>query len=578
MQRTEQWWQEAIVYQVYPRSYADANGDGIGDIPGIRTKVAYLRDLGVDAIWLSPHYPSPMLDAGYDVADYRGVDPMFGTLDDIQGLIDDVHAAGMRMLIDIVPNHTSWNHKWFRKALEFPLDNDPAIPAKARFADGPWSRYHLLRGQDGGTKEPNNWVSVFGGPAWHQVTDADGNPTGWWYLHIFDKSQPDLDWTNHEVRAEFRGHLQFWFDRGVDGFRIDVAHGLAKAAGYPDCPPLEEGDATGKNPYWDQDELHEVWREWRAVADTYDPPRMFVAEAWVTPAERNAMYLRHDELQTGFNFPYLRAPWNSDKMREIIDYTLAANALEDAPTTWVLENHDVWRAATRYAPIVGATEKHKKASGSMDIGREVDWKAERDLETGSQRARANFLAMLALPGTAYVYQGQELGLNEVFEIPADMRQDPTFITTKGERVGRDGCRVPMPWDSHGDALGFNTTGKTWLPQPDSWRKLAVSTQDSDASSMLTMARTALHLRRDLRALGGITSGVDPMQWDADAPVDCLSFVRPARLGGHAVRCVLNLGSHEVTLPWDGMVILESEAGAVHNGRLRPNASVWMTTE
>ncbi len=574
--RTKEWWQEAIVYQVYPRSFVDANGDGIGDIAGIRSRVPYLKELGIDAIWLSPHYPSPMLDAGYDVADYRNVWSTFGTLTEIEALINEVHAAGMRMLIDIVPNHTSWDHEWFKAALAYPLENDPSVPAGARFAEGPWARYHLLRGKDGGKSVPNNWESVFGGPTWHEVNDADGNPSGWWYLHIFDKSQPDLDWDNNEVRAEFRGHLRFWFDRGIDGFRIDVAHGLAKAAGYPDCPPLVDGDPTSKNPYWDQDGLHDVWREWRAVADEYDPPRMFVAEAWVHPAERNARYVRKDELHTGFNFPYLRAPWNAAKMREIIDFTLAANAIEKAPTTWVLENHDVWRSVTRYAPIVGRTEAETKSNMNLELGREVDWAADRDLEVGSQRARANFLSMLALPGTAYIYQGQELGLNEVFEIPTEMRQDPAFITTNGERVGRDGCRVPLPWSLEGEALGFNSTGASWLPQPESWKHLNAKSQSTDEHSMLTLARTALTLRKELSALGGITEGTEPLVWDNNISDHVVSFVRPARLGGHAIRCVLNVGSEAVALPLDGNIIVTSDVNAYVDGMLNPNSSVWLT--
>jgi alpha-glucosidase len=576
VQRTSEWWREAVVYQVYPRSYADANGDGIGDIPGIRSKVPYIKELGVDAIWLSPHYPSPMLDAGYDVADYRNVWSTFGTLDDIQGLIDDVHAAGMRMFIDIVPNHTSWDHPWFKEALAYPLENDTNVPAKARFAEGPWARYHLLRGQDGGTREPNNWDSVFGGPAWKQVHDANGTATGWWYLHIFDKSQPDLDWTNNEVRAEFRGHLRFWFERGIDGFRIDVAHGLAKKAGYPDCPPLTEDDATAKNPYWDQDALHTVWQEWRAVGDEFDPPRVFVAEAWVKPAARNAMYLRHDELHTGFNFPYLRCAWNADKQRDVIETTMAANALENAPTTWVLENHDVWRAATRYAPIIGDANGDEGGGITTDVGEEVDWQAERDMVTGAKRARANFLSMLALPGTVYMYQGQELGLDEVFDIPSEMRQDPTFITTQGERVGRDGCRVPMPWNNDSESLGFNTGSASWLPQPDSWKKLTASSQDGDSDSMLNLARTALRLRKELAALGGITDDCAPLEWDDEAPADILSYVRPARLGGIAVRCVVNMGSKPVDLPWHGSPLLMSEPHAFVNGLLQPSTSVWLT--
>jgi len=574
MMRTTEWWREAVVYQIYPRSFADASADGVGDIAGIRSRIPYLKDLGIDAVWLSPHYPSPMLDAGYDVSDYRNVDPIFGTLSEIEALINDVHDAGMRMLIDIVPNHTSWDHEWFRDALAHPPVNDPDAPAQSRYADGPWARYHLLRGKDGGTSVPNNWVSVFGGPTWHEVNDENGNPSGWWYLHIFDKSQPDLDWTNEEVRAEFRGNLRFWFDRGVDGFRIDVAHGLAKANSYPDCPPLVEGDPTSKNPYWDQDALHDVWREWRSVANEYEPQRVFVAEAWVHPAERNARYLRPDELHTGFNFPFLRAPWNAHRMHEVIDFTMAADAIEDAPTTWVLENHDVWRAASRYSPLVGKVAEARKADGNLTLGDEKDWDIPRDLTVGRERARAALLNMLALPGTSYIYQGQELGLDEVFGIPAERRQDPAFITTNGERVGRDGCRVPLPWNNNSESLGFNTGDKSWLPQPEEWKKLAVSEQEGDADSMLSLTRTALKLRKELPALGGISSGIEPLIWD-NALDGLLSYVRPARLGGKAIRVVMNTGLEPLEIPVSGDVILESRTGGLHNGVLMPDSCVWL---
>lgn len=572
MQRTSEWWQEAVVYQIYPRSFADANGDGIGDIPGMRKHVKYLADLGIDAIWLSPHYVSPMNDAGYDVADYRDVDPLFGKLEDIEGLISDAHAAGLRMLIDIVPNHTSWDHPWFKEALAHPPVNDASVPAKVRYAEGPWARYHLLRGAEGGTLPPNNWMSVFGGVSWHQVDDADGQPSGWWYLHIFDKSQPDLDWSNEEVRAEFRGHLRFWFDRGIDGFRIDVAHGCVKADGYPDCPTIVDGDPTNANPYWDQDGVHEIWQEWRAVADEYEPSRIFVAEAWVGPALRQSMYVRPDELHTGFNFPYLTAPWRAEKIREIIDDSLASDAVEGSPTTWVLENHDVWRTVSRYAPVIGANEE-AHVSGNLDIAVEVDWTSPRDLEIGSQRARAAFMTMVALPGTAYIYQGQELGLNEVFEIPADMRQDPAFINTNGKSVGRDGCRVPLPWSVESESLGFNDGDAMWLPQPDSWKKLAASVQATDEASMLALSTHALKIRRSQPALGGITDGVEPLVWEDVAP-GVLSFVRPARLDGRAVRCVMNTSNHAVELTHTGDVLLASSERAFTDGLLHPDSAVW----
>lgn len=575
MLRTKDWWREAVVYQIYPRSYADSNNDGIGDIAGIRSKVPYLKALGIDCVWLSPHYPSPMLDAGYDVSNYRDVEPIFGKLSDIEGLIKDVHAADLKMFIDIVPNHTSWEHPWFKEALAHVPENDPSVPAKARYAEGPWAKYHLLRGQNEGKSEPNNWDSIFGGAAWHEVFDAQGKPSGWWYLHIFDQSQPDLDWTNEEVRADFRKTLRFWFDKGIDGFRIDVAHGLAKAVGYPDCPEIVEGDPTNKNPYWDQDALHEIWQDWRKVADEYDSPKVFVAEAWVFPAERNARYLRADELHTGFNFPFLKTPWDAKRMKDVIDMSMAANALENAPTTWVLENHDVWRASTRYAPIIGTAEEIESNARQMNLGKDGDWQAVRDLETGLERARANLLTMLALPGTAYIYQGQELGLNEVFEIPADMRQDPSFINTGGKVVGRDGCRVPMPWDNSNENYGFNSGADTWLPQPGYWKDRTVAKQDGVPHSTLTLTRSALAIRKTQPALGGITDGVEPLIWDKPV-AGLISFVRPARLGGQAIRCVMNMGKHAAKLAFGGQVLAVSDEHGFDDGLLNPDTTVWLT--
>lgn len=573
MQRSKDWWRESVVYQIYPRSYADLNGDGIGDIPGIRTKVPYLVELGIDAVWLSPHYPSPMLDAGYDVANYRDVEPLFGNLGDIEGLISDLHNAGLKIFIDIVPNHTSWEHAWFKEALANPPANDPAAPAKARYADGPWARYHLLRGRDGGALPPNEWPSVFGGDAWHQVDDADGNPSGWWYLHIFDKSQPDIDWDNQEVRAEFRGHLRFWFDRGVDGFRIDVAHGLAKPDGYPDFEVPPPPTPTNATAYWDNDGVHEIWREWRTVSDEYEPSRAFVAEAWVRPVERELLYVRKDELHTGFNFPYLTTKWNSKAFRETISESLAGNGSVDAPTTWVLENHDVWRVATRYAPIIGESEFGDEV-GILDIHSDLHWEQPRDLEIGRKRARAGMMMMLALPGPAYIYQGQELGLDEVFDIPVDLRQDPSFINTDGKVVGRDGCRVPIPWDRSSVTYGFNSGDESWLPQPERWAGMTAAEQSEQADSMLNLTRAALKLRKSQAALGGVTDDCAPLMWDDDAH-ELVSFVRPGRLGGKAIRVVVNMGSFPVEIKDQGEVILESTLGALRGGLLDPDTCVWI---
>jgi alpha-glucosidase len=573
MQRTEHWWQEAVVYQVYPRSFADANGDGIGDLAGIRSKVPHLAKLGVDALWLSPHYVSPMLDAGYDVANYRDVDPIFGNLADFEALIQDLHTSGIKLLVDIVPNHTSWEHAWFKEALAHPPVNDPSVAPLTRYSEGPWARYHLLRGRENGTVEPNEWPSVFGGLTWHEVNDASGQPSGWWYLHIFDKSQPDLDWTNPEVRTEFLGHLKFWFDMGVDGFRIDVAHGLAKADGYPDFTKPGPNDPTNHVAYWDQDPVHEIWREWREVANQYDPPRVFVAEAWVNPAERNALYLREDELHTGFNFPYLTAAWNGGALRRVINESLSGNHLVGAPTTWVLENHDVWRAATRYAPLASG-EEAASLDANLDISKSANWSEPRDIETGVKRARAGLLTMLALPGTAYIYQGQELGLEEVFDIPDELRQDPAFANTGGENLGRDGCRVPLPWDNSSDTFGFNSGSESWLPQPKRWATKTASVQQTDPNSSLHLTRTALGLRHELAALGGISAGADDLIWD-ETPVEVVSFVRPARFDGHAVRSIMNMGNAEYTLP-DGEVLLVSSNDALVAGKLQPHSAAWLT--
>ena len=572
MQRTTHWWQEAVVYQVYPRSFADSNGDGIGDIKGIQGRVPHLAELGVDALWLSPHYVSPMLDAGYDVADYRNVDPIFGNLSDFQELIHTLHASGIKLLVDIVPNHTSWEHAWFKEALAHPPVNDPTVAPLTRHSEGPWARYHLLRGRKNGTIEPNEWPSVFGGLTWHEVPDAAGQPSGWWYLHIFDKSQPDVDWTNPEVRSEFLGHLKFWFDMGVDGFRIDVAHGLAKAEGYPDFTTPKPGDPTNHVAYWDQDPVHEIWREWREVAEQYDPPRVFVAEAWVGPAERNALYLRDDELHTGFNFPYLTAAWNGKALHRIIDDSLEGNHLVGAPTTWVLENHDVWRAATRYAPLATG-EEAASLDANLDISKSADWSAPRDLVIGVKRARAGIMTMLALPGTAYIYQGQELGLEEVFDIPDAMRQDPAFANTGGENLGRDGCRVPLPWDNTSATFGFNSGSESWLPQPKRWADKTAAAQNDVASSTLNLVRNALKLRRSLAALGGITSDAQELVWD-ETPDDIVSFVRPARLDGSAVRIVMNMGKTAYELP-AGEVLLLSDSDAVVAGSLAPHSAAWL---
>jgi alpha-glucosidase len=519
------WWRSAVIYQIYPRSFADANGDGIGDLAGIRSKLPYLADLGVDAIWLSPFYPSPQADAGYDVSDYRDVDPVFGTLDEGKALIAEAHDHGLRIVIDLVPNHTSYLHDWFQAALAAA----PGSPERGRylFRDG--------RGPDG-SLPPNNWVSNFGGPAWTRV------PDGQWYLHIFAPEQPDLDWTNPEVVAEFQDILRFWLDLGVDGFRIDVAHGLAKDPDLADLPNGAEGHLltpshTNDHPHWDRDEVHDVYRGWRAVIDEYAGDRVFCAEAWVPNPDRFAQYLRGDELHTAFNFNFLDSPWNALAVRKAIDQTLGELREVGAPATWVLSNHDVTRHPTRF----GGGE----------------W--------GLRRAKAATLLMLALPGGAYIYQGEELGLEEVLDIPADLRQDPIFHRTGGERVGRDGCRVPLPWSGDAAPFGFGPGGTPWLPQPASWTGLSVAAQDGDPASTLNFYRTALRTRRAERALGD-----GPIQW-IDVADEVLAFRR-----GPDFICVVNYGDEPVALPAElagaGVLLGTADSPA---GTLAGASAVWL---
>lgn len=504
------WWRDAVVYEIYVRSFADASGDGVGDLPGIRQRLPYLAELGVDAIWLTPFYRSPMADGGYDVADYRDVDPLFGTLADFDELVAEAHRLGLRVLVDIVPNHSSSAHEWFQAALR-----------------GEGRDRYVFR--DGGDLPPNNWQSTFSGPAWSKT------PDGQWYLHLFAPEQPDFNWRNPEVHAEFLDVLRFWLDRGVDGFRIDVAMGLYKAEGLPDTPP-EDQAFKAESPIWGRPEVHEVYREWRKVLDSYDGDRMAIGEVWTDSAEDLALYVRPDELHQSFNFAWLQAPWSGTAFRKVIDDTLAAVT---APT-WVLSNHDVVRHVTRY-------------------GEGLD-----NSTTGLARARAALLAMLALPGSAYLYQGEELGLPEVTDLPAEARQDPIFARSGGELAGRDGCRVPVPWSGAAEPYGFSLDGaRPWLPQPVEWAALSAERQTNDPGSTLNFYRDALRIRRELRGTlpGEIT-------W-LDSPQDALFFSRGA------LTCVINCGTEPVQLPPHDRVLLGS--APVEGHLLPPDTAAWLFT-
>ncbi|MEU7757832.1 MULTISPECIES: glycoside hydrolase family 13 protein [Micromonospora] len=508
----DDWWRSAVVYQVYVRSFADANADGVGDLQGIRQRLPYLRDLGVDALWLTPFYTSPQVDAGYDVSDYRDVDPLFGNLTDFDEMITDAHALGLRIIVDMVPNHTSSAHPWFTAALAA----GPGSPERERylFADG--------KGEQG-ELPPNDWESIFGGPAWTRVVD------GQWYLHLFDPAQPDLNWRHPEVRAEFEDVLRFWLDRGVDGFRIDVAHGMIKAEGLPDVgfnsmtTGQRQSELLGKGrlPYFDQDEVHDIYRAWRPILDSYPGGRMAVAEAWAETPQRLARYIGPDELHQAFSFDFLDATWSADSFRKVIDTALAESTIVGAPTTWVLSNHDRQRHVTRYG----------------------------DGEVGLRRARAAALLMFALPGCAYVYQGEELGLPEVLDLPDELRQDPAFRRT-GE--SRDGCRVPIPWGGDLPPYGFGPDGSelSWLPAPATWRELSVAAQAGTPGSTLELYRTALRVRHEHPALAGL----DGITWLETEP-GVLAFRRTT--GDAEVTCVVNISGADVTVSGHGRPLVAS---------------------
>jgi alpha-glucosidase len=522
VQSPSPWWRESVCYQIYIRSFADADGDGLGDLAGIRSRLPYLETLGVDAIWITPFYPSPQNDHGYDVADYRGIDPRFGDLGDFDAMTSTAHDLGLKVIVDLVPNHTSSHHPWFQEALAA----GPGSNERRRYMFRPG------RGADG-ADPPTNWQSVFGGPAWTRVADGE------WYLHLFDATQPDLNWRSREVRTEFESVLRFWLDRGADGFRIDVAHGLIKHKDLPDRAPDSSYHVA---PYWDQPEVHAVYRRWNKVLASYDGDRMAIAEAWADDEEKMAQYLRRDELQQAFNFHWLEAPWSAASFRQVIERTFAAVDPVKASPTWVLSNHDVIREVTRYG------------GGSQ----------------GLARSKAASLTMLALPGSAYVYQGAELGLPEV-DVPEQYREDPAWI--RGAGVGRDGCRVPLPWSGTEAPYGFSPDGVSpWLPQPPSWRDLSVQAQDGVPGSTLTFFRAALRRRRE------VVPALDSRVTFGEAPAGVLVLEREP---GFA--CVLNcserplrLASVRLTSDLGDLLITSGSEQEVRGGVLPPDTAAWFS--
>ncbi|MDJ0340970.1 alpha-amylase family glycosyl hydrolase [Streptomyces sp. H10-C2] len=531
--RPQPWWRDAVVYQVYVRSFLDSTGDGVGDLAGVRVGLPYVRRLGVDGIWLSPFYPSPQHDHGYDVADYCAVDPLYGDLHEFDRLVADAHRLGLKVVIDIVPNHCSSAHPWFQEALA----GGPADPARSlfHFADG--------RGEDG-ELPPNNWRAMFGGPAWSRVRETDGRP-GQWYLHLFTPEQPDLNWRDHRVGRHFEHVLRFWLDRGVDGFRIDVAAGLFRHPELPDSPDpaADERTRDSVNPLaWNQPEVHDVWRRWRAVCEEYTArdglDRLLVGEVSVPTAADQAAYVRPDELHQAFFFHLLSAPWSAGEFRKVIDDALRDIAGTGSTVTWVLNNHDQVRTVTRYDGDTGGF--------------------------GATRARAAALLMLALPGAAYVYQGEELGLPEVLDLPDDALTDPIFHRTGSRRYVRDGCRVPLPWSGHASPFGFTAPGSTvqpWLPQPAWFAEHTTDRALSDTGSFWHLYREGLNLRRQLPQLGE-----GSLRW-LESPPQVLTFVR-----GDGMVCAVNFGDDPVPAPVPGIPLLAS-AGCPP-GTLPANTAAW----
>lgn len=538
------WWRTAVIYQVYVRSFADSDGDGVGDLAGLRSRLDYLADLGVDGIWLNPCYPSPQADHGYDVADYTDIEPDYGDLDAFDALVADAHGRGLKVLMDLVPNHCSTDHAWFQAALAA----GPGSPERERFffRDG---------GGSEGELPPNNWQSAFGGPAWTRITEADGT-AGQWYLNFFDSAQADFNWRHPDVVGLFDDVLRFWFDRGVDGFRIDVAHGLYK---HPELPDWDGDHFNGHA--WDRPEVHDVYRRWRSLADSYGRDLTLVGEIWVPTVSALAAYLREDELPQAFFFDLLQRPWKAGDWRESIQAAFDGIGSTGATITWTLANHDVHRAVTRYG-IVRQDEHPESLDPNLALVRP---RGEVDVVLGERRARAATLALLALPGSQYLYQGEEFGLPEVLDLPAHARQDPSFLRTEGADFGRDGCRVPLPWTPQAPHYGFSpadASAAPWLPQPEWFGKYAMSEQYADAGSMLALYRAALRIRR---AEAGLKA--EDFTW-LDAPAEVLFFAR-----ADGLVCAVNFGAEAFPLPEGSEVVLASSP--LTDATVPTDTAVWV---
>lgn len=527
----EPWWKSAVTYQIYPRSFFDSSGRGTGDLNGINSRLDYLKNLGVDALWVNPFYPSPQIDGGYDVADYCGVDPDFGSLEDFDALLAGAHARGLRVIVDLIPNHSSDQHPLFQAAL----------------AGGPGSDardvYHFRDGLgEGGSNPPNNWRSVFGGSSWTRVVESDGAP-GQWYYHLFAAEQPDFNWQNPAVANYFESVLRFWLDRGVDGFRIDVSDALIKDDTWPDT-----ADGSPVIPKDEDSPVHGIYRRFREILDEYEDA-MAVIE---TGAEDEvvALFLRPDEMHQAFNFRFLKAGWDAGQIASAVAESMEVFAAVGAEATWVTDNHDTTRSATRYAATGGLAGAYlPQTSGGV----EAPAKSDSQEALGWRRARAMAVLLLCLPGSAYLYAGQELGLPEVTDLPDEVRADPAFFRTAGAMKGRDGCRVPLPWEGASPPFGFTSSKHTWLPQPDGWRALTVESQLGDPESMLTLYQHLLRSRREEPALGtGSVQWVEPPDRAAETGLLHLRFVprpdRSTRGRPRSVELLMNFNDYPVVVP------------------------------
>ncbi len=550
-----EWWRTAVIYQIYPRSFADADGDGLGDLKGITSRLDSLVSLGIDAIWFSPFFKSPQKDAGYDISDYRQIDPIFGTNEDFDLLIAKAKSLGIRIIVDIVPNHTSDQHVWFQAAL--------------KASEGSIERdyYHFKDGKgEAGELPPNNWQSIFGGPAWTRTTNADGT-AGQWYLHLFDSSQPDLNWNNPKVADEFDEILRFWLKKGVDGFRVDVAHGMVKREGLPDATIYDENlrerpisnlsleEAEIAVPYWGQPGVHDAIRRFRGVIDEFDD-RAMCAEASMSPLPRLAMWVRPDEYHQSFNFDYMTTAYEPHALQKIVTDSIIEYGKVGASSTWVLSNHDGIRHATRLGIAPENTPRPGDGIHPTD--------PMPDEALGLRRARAATSFMLGLPGSAYLYQGEELGLPEAWQLEGKYRQDPTYARTKGERIGRDGCRVPLPWEAGvGEANGFNTTGKSWLPQPANYRVFSRDLQEGIAGSTLELYKRLLKVRK----AEGLGSGA--MRWASEYQDDhTLAYIN------NGVLVIANFGGDAFALP-QGELLVTTQHDLSIEGILEHDQVAWI---